>query len=353
MHRPWKSTTPGWHAGGELLKIQFFVDNLRIWVPILAIFALSAPVRGQETKAPDGSTSRVAGRGFSALNVNGHTLKLIAQHAAPKRDAGTVQPEPPNPTQKSAQTAAPNENPDALPDAPEPVQIPPAVTPEEPTGHIHPRVLGLKPRLGVIDPGTPVVTLTAQEKFSLFLEKTYPWQFLSSAIGAGIGQARDSLPGYGQGAEGYGKRYGANFSDSSIAAFISDFALPSVLHEDPRYYRMGSGNPTMHRVVHAAMAEFYCHRDDGTTGFAYGKVGGKFIATTIGNAYYPDNDRGVGVTFERGALLLASGMGHKLFDEFWPDIHAKVKHKKVSQSTASDSTVREGKTSETSITKSK
>jgi hypothetical protein len=143
-----------------------------------------------------------------------------------------------------------------------------------------------------------------------------------------MGQAENQLSGYGQGMQGYGKRYGATLADNSLGGFFGNYLLPSVMHEDPRYFRMGSGS-FMRRLVHAAGGQVIAHRDDGTVGPAYANVLGNFIGCGFGNLYYPKTDRGVGTTFERGAQVTLTGTIGSLLQEFWPDIHDKMfrKHK--------------------------
>jgi hypothetical protein len=184
--------------------------------------------------------------------------------------------------------------------------------------------MGILPMYTVVDDASTARALSVSEKFRLFYRQTYdPFQFASVAITAGISQAEDDLSGYGQGMQGYGKRYGATLADNSLGAFFGNFLLPSLLHEDPRYFRMGSGG-FMHRLLHAAGSQLIAHRDNGTIGPAYGNIMGNFIGCGIGNLYYPSTDRGVGTTFERGAQVTANAMIGATLQEFWPDIHNKI-----------------------------
>ena len=191
----------------------------------------------------------------------------------------------------------------------------------------HERALGMMPMFTVVDDASTAQPLSPREKFRLFYRQTYdPYQFFSAGISAGIGQAEDSLSGYGQGAQGYGKRYGATLADNSLGAFFGNFLLPTLMHEDPRFFRMGSGG-FMHRLLHAAGSQLIAHRDNGTIGPAYANVMGNFIACGIGNVYYPASDRGAGTTIERGALVTTTGMIGAVFQEFWPDIQRHLSKK--------------------------
>ena len=107
--------------------------------------------------------------------------------------------------------------------------------------------------------------LTVGEKWRLFYRQTYdPFQFITASFTAGINQADNEFPEYGQGMKGYVKRYGAGFADNSLGAFFGNFALPSLLHDDPRYFRRGSG-PFVSRLLHAAGGAAITRRDNGTS----------------------------------------------------------------------------------------
>jgi hypothetical protein len=163
---------------------------------------------------------------------------------------------------------------------------------------------------------------------------------------AGLSQAENEFPGYGQGAQGLGKRFGASLADEVSAGFWSNYAYPVVLKEDPRYFRLGEGGFGT-RVVYSFKQEFVCHTDKGGRTFNFSNVLGAFTAGAISNLYYPgntlirtipatattpatpvyENDRGVSLTVSRAAIALGYGTMGGLFDEFWPDIQRKFLHK--------------------------
>src|SRR6202030_3776813 len=113
-------------------------------------------------------------------------------------------------------------------------------------------------------PGAKLCTLTLKGKFVLFLQDSVdPVTFLASAFNAGLDQAQDTDPSYWQGAEGYGRRFGAEFTGQASSRFFKEFAYPWIFSEDPRYYRLahgGAGKRLLHAVEHSVVA----HRDDGT-----------------------------------------------------------------------------------------
>jgi hypothetical protein len=167
--------------------------------------------------------------------------------------------------------------------------------------------------------------LSSGQKFRLFFKSAFdPWPFGLSAIVAGIGQAEDSTPEWGQGMQGYAKRFGAGYSDYFLGNFFGNAVLPSLLHEDPRYYQKGSGKP-INRVLWAAASTVWCKRDKGTWGPNWANVGGNLIGSAIARVYYPPADRTVGGTISDGLTVSAEGIVGAEVIEFWPDL---VRHHK-------------------------
>jgi hypothetical protein len=170
--------------------------------------------------------------------------------------------------------------------------------------------------------------LAPGQKFRLFVKGTLdPFQFVTVGIGAGVAQADNDFPEYGQGAAGYGKRYGAGLADAVSGGLFSAFLYPVMLRQDPRYFRSGEG-PVTRRMIHALGQEFVCRTDSGTKTFNFSKVLGALTASGISNAYYPPDDRGFGATMNRTGVAMVNGSVGGLLDEFWPDIRRKVFRKK-------------------------
>jgi hypothetical protein len=170
--------------------------------------------------------------------------------------------------------------------------------------------------------------LSPGQKFQLFFKsETDPWPFLLSSVVAGIGQADDSYPEWGQGAQGYGKRIGAAYTDAFIGNFFGNAVLPIVLHEDPRYYQKGTGSFTS-RALWAASSSVWCKRDKGGWGPNYANVGGNLIGAAVARVYYPASERTVSNTITDGLTVSAEGVVGAEIIEFWPDIarHYKRKH---------------------------
>lgn len=182
----------------------------------------------------------------------------------------------------------------------------------------------------VVDDGPSVPPMSTRRKFRVFWRQQYnPCRYVGAAFSAGISQAEDQFHEYGQGMEGYGKRVGADLADTNLATLFGRSLLPILLHDDPRYFRMGPKGTLKQRVLHAIISPEWTRRDNGTSRFNYSRVIGDFMATSVGNAYYPEGDRGAGPTIRRGFTMLGTASGTALFQEFWPDIKARLlkKHK--------------------------
>lgn len=190
----------------------------------------------------------------------------------------------------------------------------------------HERVLGIIPEFGVTN-RQHAPALIPREKFKLFARQTFdPFQWIAAGAQAGLSQAENRMPGYGQGAAGYGKRYGAAMADVSDHEFISNFLFPILWKQDPRYFRLWQGS-LPHRVGYSLEQKFSAKTDQGGRQFNYSKVLGAFAAKAVANIYYPPADRSFGLTMSRSGLSILSGMGSALGAEFWPDIDCKLFHK--------------------------
>lgn len=180
------------------------------------------------------------------------------------------------------------------------------------------------------------VPLTPGQKFRLmFSTEKDPATFGFSMLVALIGQAEGSHPAYGGGIGGYGKRFGQNYADTFDGAFWGNAVLPSLLHQDPRYFRLGSG-PPMHRILYALSTNVRS-KHDGTGKWEpnYSNLIGNLISGGISNVYLPADERGVGSTFEGAFLVTAEGGVGSMLEEFWPDfIHYLQRRKQRKQAAA-------------------
>ena len=174
-------------------------------------------------------------------------------------------------------------------------------------------------------PGAVLCTLVLEDKFMLFVDDTIdPVTFIGAAFNAGIAQAQNTDPSYGQGMEGYGKRFGANMAGQASSEFFKDFAYPTIFVEDPRYYPLAGGTKRQ-RSVHALLHVFIAHHEDGTSMPNLSEWFGTVSAVVLTNTYHPDYKRGVGPASVRVTWDIASDAGFDVLREFWPDIARKFK----------------------------
>jgi hypothetical protein len=166
------------------------------------------------------------------------------------------------------------------------------------------RVFGFLPNFYVTYDSNPV-PLTTRLKFKLALKAdTDVMTFVGVAFMAAVYQAGD-IPDYGQGAQGYAKRMAAGYADSTSDIFLGGAVLPSLFHQDPRYFYQGTGSKKS-RAFHALSSPFVCKGDNGKTQLNYSSLGGDLASGAISNLYYPESDRGVGVLFQ--GFLVTTGV---------------------------------------------
>ena len=158
--------------------------------------------------------------------------------------------------------------------------------------------------------------MTPKLKYNLaFRSITDPATFLVTAGVAGVEQAHKTFPGYEQGTEGYAKRYASAYGDKVISTMIGHAILPSLLHQDPRYFYRGSGS-TRSRIFYALSAAVICRRDDGQMEPNYSGIIGSFAAAGISNLYRAPGDRRASLTFRNGLIVVGSGAAVNLMREF-------------------------------------
>jgi hypothetical protein len=177
------------------------------------------------------------------------------------------------------------------------------------------RILGLIPNFYVVYDSKDAVPLTTKLKFRLALRVSVdPVSIFGAAFMAGVNQAFDR-PGYQQGMKGYAQRFGQEYADGVTDVMFGGAILPSLLHQDPRYYYQGTGT-IKSRTLHALSNPFICKGDNGKWQPNYSSVGGDLASSAISNLYYPKADRGVGETFQNVLVLTAYREGASLFQEF-------------------------------------
>jgi len=192
----------------------------------------------------------------------------------------------------------------------------------------HPRLFWIIPTYSVSSrKGSSM--LSANDKFRLFLKNaTDPYNLGYTAFQAGLGHASNDQPGYGRGASGYCKRLGAALADETAAGFFTTFLFPSLLHQDPRYFRQGSG-PFRQRLGHAVIRPLVTRRDSGERMFNWSGLLGSTAASGLSNVYYPAGDRSLESTFTRVGWGIPFSVIDHVIDEFGPDLERRFLRKKT------------------------
>jgi len=208
-------------------------------------------------------------------------------------------------------------NPPTTPDPPlESAQAPPVQEPPDK------RVLGVLPNYRTANESSIYTPITAKQKFTIASKDSFDYPLVLLGAGtAGLGQLTDSDKSFGQGLKGYVRRWVTGYADQAVGNMMTEGIFPSLLHEDPRYFRRGHGS-VWSRTFYAATRIFVTRTDSGGTRFNFSEVVGNTTATVISNAYYPDNRTAVD-NVEKLGTLLAIDAASQVLKEFWPDIKRK------------------------------
>jgi hypothetical protein len=174
-------------------------------------------------------------------------------------------------------------------------------------------------------PGLMLCSLDLSDKFLLFARDTFnPVTFIASAFNAGLDQAQNRDPSFGQGSAGYAKRFGASFADQASFKFFRDFAYPTIFSEDPRYYRLGQGRNSR-RLLHAVEHAVVARRDNGNRMFNFSEWLGTVSVLALSNVYHPGNDRGFAPAARQVGYGITEDIGFDVLREFWPEIARKFR----------------------------
>jgi hypothetical protein len=169
--------------------------------------------------------------------------------------------------------------------------------------------------------------LTVQEKYILSLHQSFDISaHIGNAFQASLQQAANGQPDYGQGWGGYGKRFAAAEGDQITGSILIYGFLPSILHEDPRYFRQGRGS-TFARVWYAINRTFVTRTDKGTSRFNNSETFGQLISCGISTSYYPPLDRSVDKVFSNWAVNLGGNSAYNVLSEYYPDVMRALFHR--------------------------
>lgn len=223
-------------------------------------------------------------------------------------------------TQSPAPPAAPQQ---ATPIAPGQAQAPEQA--------IDKRIFGVLPNYRTASGTAPYMPITVKQKFWIAARDSFDKPvYITAGAFAGLYQLENQNPSWGQGMEGYAKRYGAALADQAIGNIMTEGAIPSLIHQDPRYFRMGPGKSAWHRTLYALNGVNRAKFDSGKWGFNYSEWLGNGSAVAISNLYYPSDTRNVHDNVDKLLVAVATDSFSNVLKEFWPDIKQKYFHKKKS-----------------------
>jgi hypothetical protein len=196
--------------------------------------------------------------------------------------------------------------------------------PEQTRGDTH--ILGIVPDYDTVRNSNGVIQpISAKTKFWLATEDVFdPFSFVITGIYAGISQATNQYPEFGQGAKGYAKRYGGAFADGAIGNYMTEGLFPVMFNQDPRLFRMGPTHGFWKRLGYSATRVLVTRADSGATQFNFSEIIGNGVAAGISTAYYPDSGRNVHAALDKWVLDVGSDAGFNILREFWPYMRQKL-----------------------------
>lgn len=211
-----------------------------------------------------------------------------------------------------------------MPDAPnaEGVQNTIPVSKQQPK-----RILGVMPNFRAVSAGAIPPPPTARQAFMIATQNSFDYSsFIFVGITSGLAEATNAHPALGHGMEGYGEYYWRGFVDKTTGNYLVIFALPTILHEDVRYYAMGEGG-FWKRGIYAASRILITPDYHGHNTFNASEVFGRAMAQGISTTYYPSSDRTIGSLAVKYGWAMGRDALTNVFREFWPDIATHVLHR--------------------------
>jgi hypothetical protein len=209
---------------------------------------------------------------------------------------------------------------------PPPAANPPAATTAPPQVPPDKRVFGVLPNYRTANETAVYTPITAKQKFIIGAKDSfdYPLVLLAGAFG-GLGQLTGQNPSFGQGMAGFGLRLGTAYGDQAIGNLMTEAIYPSLLREDPRYFRRGYGSK-WGRTWYAVTRVMVTRTDSGGRRFNFSEWVGNATAVAISNSYYPDN-RAPGENAVKVLEQVGTDAVSQVMKEFWPDIKRKLFHR--------------------------
>src|SRR5450631_4540988 len=292
--------------------------------------------RIKEIANPNCASVRIGGKSlfiqFITTAARGFALaSLLTIVSAAQQATAPANPDSPSPSAAQGQTPASAQ------------QAPPDKDKKGASGTSNDRLFYALPNFLSLENGGKVPPLSTKQKFSVVARGTFdPVQFPWWGLLAGINQADNAEPAYGQGFEGYAKRYGTTAADGIIENFMTQAVLPSILHQDPRFFQSSKGG-FARRSGYAISRIFVTRSDSGHSQFNYSEVFGSALGAAISTySYHPrstyistptnphlfiPSDRTLENTAKVWGTQVSLDAMTIVIKEFWPDIHRAISHK--------------------------
>jgi hypothetical protein len=186
------------------------------------------------------------------------------------------------------------------------------------------RILGVLPNYRTAEMPTEYHPLTARQKLKIATKDTFDWPLLFIGAGyAGLYQMENQNPSFGQGVEGYARRYATSYADQAMGNMMTEGIMPALLREDPRYFRKAHGS-TRSRLAYSITRIFVTRTDAGGERFNFSEVVGNSIAVAVSNTYYPES-RTAAENADKLTMQLGTDMMSNILKEFWPDIRKRMR----------------------------
>jgi len=239
-----------------------------------------------------------------------------------------------------AQQSAPETISDILPDAPSIASASSAVDPQQstsaPAPHQDPqqkRIFGVLPNFRSVTAGAQLPPQNVKEKFITATEDSFDYSsFILAAMVAGEADLAKDTPEFGGGGVGYGRYFWHSFADQTSENYLVEFIIPSIMHEDTRYYSLGKGGFAK-RAGYSLSRAFITKTDAGKTTFNSSEIFGAGISAGISNLYYPGRERTVGNTIDKWGVSVGIDTASFFVKEFYPDIYHLIFHQTVQPQT--------------------
>jgi hypothetical protein len=326
------------HARG--LDLEEFV---RFICSLFFLFALSCAVAQQPEAKPEPTPAQQAGQDAS----NGQKPSPAPEsqpsptpepsNSAPQQQSAPASSSSPAPQNSTASQSTNPQNAPAAPGSTPATAIPqvlttPAGTPAleqgVPQSKKQPkRILGVMPNYRAVSAGEIPPPPTPMQAFKVATQNSFDYSsFIFVGVTSAIAEGTDAHPQLGKGIQGFGKYYWRGFLDKTDGNYLVIFALPSIFHEDERYYAKGQGN-FLKRAAYSSSRVLITPNYQGHNTFNFSEVLGRGIAQGISREYYPSKDRTLGALAVKYGYAIGRDALTNTFREFWPDIATHVLHR--------------------------